>query len=88
MLRAFLYKISSKLKKLKTNFEDKTSFIMKMSTSELLNSALEDENNGTKESETLDDDTCLTLQRYNRTCTNPVLRALKRKRPKKRIIRF
>ena len=56
MLRAFLYKISSKLKKLKTNFEDKTSFIMKMSTSELLNSALEDENNGTKESETLDDE--------------------------------
>ena len=87
MLRAFLYKISSKLKKLKTNFEDKASFIMKMSTSELLNSALEDENNGTKESETLDD-TCLTLQSYNRTCTNPVLRALKRNRPKKRIIRF
>ena len=29
---------------------------MKMSTSELLNSALEDENNGTKESETLDDE--------------------------------
>ena len=29
---------------------------MKMSTSELLNSALEDENNGTKERETLDDE--------------------------------
>ena len=29
---------------------------MKMSASELLNSALEDENNGTKESETLDDE--------------------------------
>ena len=56
MLIVFLYKISSKLKKLKTNFEDKTSFIIKMSKSELINSASEDENNGTEESETSDDE--------------------------------
>ena len=56
MLRAFLCKISSKLKKLKTNFEDKTSFIIKISKSELINSVSEDENNRTEESETSDDE--------------------------------
>ena len=40
--------MSSKLKNLKTNFEDKVSFIIKMSKSELKNSASEDENNGTE----------------------------------------
>ena len=50
------HKISSKLKKLKTNFGLKTSFIIKMSRSELMNSAVEDENNGTEESETSDDE--------------------------------
>ena len=47
---------SSKPNKLKTDFEDKSSFVMKMSKSEPINSALEDENNGTEESETLDDE--------------------------------
>ena len=56
VLIVFLYKISSKLKKLKTNFEDKASFIIKMSKSELINSASEDENNGTEESETSADE--------------------------------
>ena len=50
------YKTSSKLKKFKTNFEDKTSFIIKMSKSELVNSALEDENNEAEESKTSDDE--------------------------------
>ena len=49
-------KISSKLKKLKNDFEDKTSFITKMSKSEFINSASEDENNWTEESETSDDE--------------------------------
>ena len=48
--RAFLNKISSKLKSLKTNFEDKASFIIKISKSELEKSVSEDENNGTEES--------------------------------------
>ena len=46
--KGFLYKISSKLKKVKTNVGGKTSFIIKMSKSELMNSASEDENNGLK----------------------------------------
>ena len=46
VLRAFLYKTASKLKKLKTNFEDKISFIIKISKCELINSASENENNG------------------------------------------
>ena len=71
VLRAFLYKILSKLETFKTNFEDKTSVTIKMSESELINSASEDENNGTEASETYLD-TCLTLQSCNRTCTNPV----------------
>ena len=45
-----MYNVSSKLKKPKTNFEDETSFIIKMSKSELTSSAFEDENNGTEES--------------------------------------
>ena len=45
MRRAFLYKISSRFKKLKTHLEDATSFNIKMSKSELKNSILEDENN-------------------------------------------
>ena len=49
-------KISIKLKKLKNDFEDKTSFITKMSKSEFINSASEDENNWTEESETSDDE--------------------------------
>ena len=49
MLRAFLYKISSKLKKLKTNLEDRTSFIVKMSKPKFINSASKDGNNGTEE---------------------------------------
>ena len=52
VLRGLLYKISSKLKEVQRNFEDKTSFNIKMSKSELTNSALEYENNGTEESET------------------------------------
>ena len=56
MLKAFLYKISSKFKTLKTNFQYKTSFIIKMSKCEVINSALEDDNNGTEESETSDDE--------------------------------
>ena len=56
VLRAFSYKISCKLKKFKTNFEDKLSFIMKMSKSKLINSSPEDENNTTEESETSDDE--------------------------------
>ena len=46
VIRAFLYKTASKLKKLKTNFEDKISFIIKISKCELINSASENENNG------------------------------------------
>ena len=49
-------KISIKLKKLKNDFEDKTSFITKMSKSEFINSASKDENNWTEESETSDDE--------------------------------
>ena len=49
-VRAFLYKISSKLKKLKLNFKNYVS------KAELENSALEDENNGTEESETSDNE--------------------------------
>ena len=37
---------------LKTNFEDKTSFTMKRSKSEHINSVSEDVNNRTEESET------------------------------------
>ena len=48
----FLYRILSKLKKLKTNFEDKTSLVRKMSKPDLINSALEDGNNGNEESGT------------------------------------
>ena len=65
MLRPFLCKISSELRKLKTNFEDKTSFIIKISKSELINSASEDENNGTEELQMMN--TCVTLQSYNGT---------------------
>ena len=61
MLRAFLHKISSKLKKLKTNFEDKISFIITISKSVLIKSASEDEDNGTEESETSDDEYWLDL---------------------------
>ena len=69
MLGAFLYKISSKLKKLKTNFEDKTRYIIKLSKSELINSASEGENNETEESwtsndEYLSDFSKLQLQMY------------------------
>ena len=53
-VRAFLYKISSKFKKLKVNFKDKTRFMIKISKTEFINSALEDENNGTEERETSD----------------------------------
>ena len=56
VVRACLSKISNKLKKPKTNCEDKTSFIIKISKSELINRASEDENNGTEESETSDDE--------------------------------
>ena len=55
VLRASLHKISSKFKKLKTNFEDETSSIIKMSKSELINSASGDKNYGTEESETVDE---------------------------------
>ena len=51
----------------KTNFEDKTSSIMKMSKSELINSASEDENHETEESETSVDEYMsdfTKLQRY------------------------
>ena len=53
-----MYKISSNLKKLKTNFEDKTGLTKKMSKSEPLNSdsASEDENSGPEESEISDDE--------------------------------
>ena len=49
VLRAFSTKISTKLSK---QILVKQSFIIKISKSELTNSALEDENNGTEESET------------------------------------
>ena len=39
-----------------TNFEDKTSFVIKMSKSDLINSALEGENDGIEESEDSDDE--------------------------------
>ena len=55
MLRAFLYKILSKFKKLKTNFKDKTRFIIIMSKPQLISSALDNENDGIKESETSDE---------------------------------
>ena len=64
------YQMSSKLEKLRTNFEDKTKFIIKISKSELINSASEDENNGTEELQMMN--TCVTLQSYNGTWTNPV----------------
>ena len=53
-----IYKISSKLKKPKRNFKDETSFITAISKSELKSSALEDENNGTEESQMMN--ICLT----------------------------
>ena len=56
LLRSFFYKISSKLTKLNTNFEGKPSFIIKMSKYERIKSVLEDENDGTEESETSDDE--------------------------------
>ena len=45
-----------------------------MSKSQLKSSASEDEINGTEESEVSDDEfnTCLTLQSFNHTFTNPV----------------
>ena len=90
VLRAFLSKISSKLKKLKTNFEDKTSFIIKMSQYELVNSALENENNGTEENETLDDEYLsdfTKLQPYMyKSCVSK--QSVNKNLPRKRIIRF
>ena len=66
VLRASLHKISSKFKKPKTNFKDETSSIIKMSKSELINSASEDKNYGTEESETVDEylSEFTKLQRY------------------------
>ena len=65
--RVFLYKISSKLKGLGTNFQYKPIFITKLSKSELLTSASEDESNGTEENETSADrylSDFLKLQQY------------------------
>ena len=56
MLRAFLYKTSSKLKQRKTNFEHKKSFILKIFKSELINNDSKDENNVTEKSEASDDE--------------------------------
>ena len=53
VLSAFLHKTSSKLKRL--NFENKTSSIIKMSKSELINSTAEDGNNGIEEKESLEE---------------------------------
>ena len=83
----FLYKI---LRKLKTSFEDKTSFVIKMSKSELINSALEDENNGFEESETSDDEfmpglTSLQLYMFELCVSRE---SLKESCPGKKIIRF
>ena len=87
--RAFLYKTSSKLKNLKANFEDKASFIIKMSKSELKERASGDENNGIEESE-LSDDEYLSdftkLQPYK--CKSCVSKVSERKLPRRRIIRF
>ena len=60
--RVFLYKISSKLKDLGTNFQYKPIFITKLSKSEL-----KDESNGTEENETSADkylSDFLKLQQY------------------------
>ena len=62
----------SKLEKLETNFEDKTSSIIKMSKSELISSVSEDEINETEESETSDDGYLMILQSCNHTCMNLV----------------
>ena len=53
VLSAFLHKTSSKLKRL--NFENKTSSIIKISKSELINSTAEDGNNGIEEKESLEE---------------------------------
>ena len=71
MLRAFLYQISNKLKKLKTNFEDK-SFIKKISKSELTNSILEDEKNRIEESGTSDDEYLPDLRKLQPYIYKPV----------------
>ena len=71
LLRSFFYKISSKVTKLNTNFEGKPSFIIKMSKYERIKSVLEDENDGTEESGTSDDE-YLSLRSCNRACMNDV----------------
>ena len=71
-LRASLDKISSKLKNFKTNFEDKTSFMIKMLKSEFINSTPEDENNETEESETSDDKSLPDLTKLQPYMYEPV----------------
>ena len=71
VLRAFLYQISNKLKKLKTNFEDK-SFIKKISKPELTNSILEDEKNRIEESGTSDDEYLPDLRKLQPYIYKPV----------------
>ena len=88
MLRAFLYKISSKLKKFKINFEDKASFILKMSKSELIKSASEDENNETEEIETSDDEYLPDFTKLQPCICEKSQKIRERKLPRKRNIRF
>ena len=56
---------------MKTNLEDKTSFIIKISKSELINSASEDENNGTEESKTSDDEYLSDITKLEPYMYNP-----------------
>ena len=86
MLRAFLYKISSKLKKFKINFEDKASFILKMSKSELIKSASEDENNETEEIETSDDEYLPDFTKLQPCICERVKKSVKENCPGKEIL--
>ena len=78
MLRAFLYKTSSKLKKFKINFEDKAS----------LKRASEDENNETEEIETSDDEYLPDFTKLQPCICEKSQKVRERKLPRKRNIKF
>ena len=81
--------MSSKLEKLRTNFEDKTKFIIKISKSELINSASEDENNGTEESENSDDEYLSNFTKLQPYMYKPCFkRVCEIKLSREKIIRF
>ena len=56
MISKHFLKISLLRRITQKNFEDKVSFIINISQSEIKNNAFEDENNGTEENEISDDE--------------------------------